>query len=132
MEYTADENEYSRAEESKDRGVNAWYSLGFREEDGTIQDVLIHSIAYQAGLGPGMKIISVNGRRSTEELLHRAIKESKDHQEPIELIVDNTGFVKVVRLDYHGGERYPHLVRDEGKPALLDSILKPMAAKLQK
>jgi hypothetical protein len=27
-------------------------------------------------------------------------------------------------LDYHGGERYPHLVRDESKPDLLSDILK--------
>ncbi len=30
IEYNAEENEYVRAEESHDRGVNAWYSIGLR------------------------------------------------------------------------------------------------------
>jgi hypothetical protein len=29
-------------------------------------------------------------------------------------------------VDYHGGERYPHLVRDESKPDLLSAITAPM------
>ena len=28
-------------------------------------------------------------------------------------------------LDYHGGEKFPHLVRDETKPDLLTDIIKP-------
>ena len=33
----------------------------------------------------------------------------------------------IARVDYHGGLRYPHLVRDGSKPALLDDILAPRA-----
>ena len=40
----------------------------------------------------------------------------------IELIVENTDYFRVVKLDYHGGEKYPHLVRDESKPDLLTEI----------
>jgi hypothetical protein len=32
----------------------------------------------------------------------------------------------VVDVDYHEGERYPTLVRNEGAPAYLDDILKPL------
>lgn len=125
IEYTDQPNTYTRGEESKDRGVNAWYSLGFRLGDNTIEDVLIGSPAYNAGVGPDMKLISVNGRRATDELLRQAIRTANKNQ-PIELILENTGFFKVVKIDYHGGERYPHLVRQEGTPARLDDILKPM------
>jgi len=38
--------------------------------------------------------------------------------------VENTGYYKTYKLDYHGGERYPHLVRDESKPDLLTEIYK--------
>jgi hypothetical protein len=31
----------------------------------------------------------------------------------------------VHRLDYHGGERYPHLVRDGASADLLSAIIKP-------
>src|SRR3989442_9166918 len=32
--------------------------------------------------------------------------------------------VKTYKLDYHGGERFPHLERDASKPDLLDQIIK--------
>ena len=44
----------------------------------------------------------------------------------MELIVANTGYYKVIRVDYHEGEKYPQLQRVEGAPARLDDILKPM------
>lgn len=128
LEYTAVENEYIRAQEMRDRGVNAWYSVGMRVgSDNTISDVLMGSPAYQAGLGPTMRIVAVNGRTATDELLRRAVRDAKDSSDPIELIVENTGFYKVVKLDYHGGEKYPHLVRNDHAAATLDEILKPMS-----
>ncbi|HTU44489.1 MAG TPA: hypothetical protein VMF91_05475 [Bryobacteraceae bacterium] len=126
IEYTEEPNDFLRAADSRDRGVNAWYSLGILEADNTIEDVLVGSPAYQAGLGPGMRLVAVNGRRATEELLRQAIRETKEGGNGVELIVENTGFFKVVKIDYHGGEKYPHLVREAQTPAYLDDILKPM------
>ena len=93
-----------------------------------ITDVLIDSPSYRAGLGPGMKIVAVNGRSYTDELLRAAIAESKSQDHTIELITENTGFYKVVKVDYHQGLRYPHLVRTDGTEDLLNDILKPLAA----
>jgi hypothetical protein len=31
-------------------------------------------------------------------------------------------------MDYHEGEKYPHLVRQPNTPALSDEILKPLTA----
>ena len=119
-------NEYGHALETRDKGVNAWYSLGFVTGEELIKDVLIGSPAYQAGLGPGMKLVAVNGRKASEELLHAAIRDAKTSKEPIELIVENAGYFKVVKIDYHDGEKYPHLVRQTDTAAVLDEILKPM------
>jgi predicted metalloprotease with PDZ domain len=129
LEYSERPNEFARAFEARDRGVNAWYSLGFSTGDQTIRDVLVNSPAYHAGLGPGMKLIAVNGRRATDELLHNAIRDAKTGSEPIELIVENAGYIKIVKIDYHEGEKYPHLVREPNTPALLDEILKPMTTR---
>ena len=126
IEYSEKSNDYGHAVEARDHGVNTWYSLGFVTGDETIRDVLVGSPAYQAGLGPGMKLVAINGRRATEELLHDAIRDAKDSTEPIELIVENAGYFKVIKIDYHGGEKYPHLVRDSATPDLLNEILKPM------
>lgn len=131
IEYTAEANEFLRAADTRDRGVNAWFSLGMVVADNSISDVLVGSLAYQAGLGPGMRLVAINGRRASEELLRSAIRDAKAAQ-PIELIVENAGFFKTVRIDYHGGERYPHLVRESNAPAYLDDILKPMTSQPKK
>ena len=127
LEYSDQANDFAHAFETRDHGVNAWYSLGFRTADEAVRDVLVDSPAYKAGLGPGMKVVAINGRKATDELLHNAIRDAKTSKEPIELIVENANFFKVVKIDYHEGERYPHLVRQANTPALLDEILKPMA-----
>ena len=109
--------------------MNAWYSLGFRTSDQTVQDVLFDSPAFRAGLGPGMKLVAINGRQANDELLRAAIRDAKGNGAPIELITENTGFFRVTKIDYHGGEKYPHLVRDSANRDYLDDILKPMVAR---
>jgi predicted metalloprotease with PDZ domain len=128
LDYTDSLNDYTRAAEAHDRGVNAGYSLGFRTSDQTVQDVLFDSPAFRAGLGPGMKLVAINGRQANDELLRAAIRDAKGNSAPIELITENAGFFRVTKIDYHGGEKYPHLVRDSANRDYLDDILKPMVA----
>jgi len=45
---------------------------------------------------------------------------------PVELLVQFNDFYKTYPLDYHGGEKYPILERDDSKPDLLADILKPL------
>lgn len=124
--YTDQPNDYTRAAEDVDHAIDAWYSIGLLlTSDGEIQDVLVDSAAYRAGLGPGMKIIAVDNRKMTESTMRRAIQTSKESNQPIELIVENTGYFRVLKIDYHQGQRYPILERTDGAD-LLDEILKPM------
>jgi predicted metalloprotease with PDZ domain len=105
------------------RSVNAHYSVGLvAGSDGAIQDTVEGMVAAKAGIGPGMKIVAVNGRRFSPEVWRDAMQAAKTSPSPIELIVENTDYFRVVKLDYHGGEKYPHLVRDESKPDLLTEI----------
>ena len=120
--YTDKQNEWSAME-----GVDFWYSLGLHVgASGTVGDVLHFGLSDKAGIGPGMKVIAVNGRAYSVDVLRAAIKDAKTSQEPIELIVENTGFFKVVKLDWHGGERFPALERVQGTPDRMDDILKGM------
>jgi predicted metalloprotease with PDZ domain len=105
--------------------INVAYSIGLElREDGTITDTIEGMPAAQAGIGPGMKLIAVNGRQYTAEGLRDALRAGKTDTAPLELLVENTDYFKTYKLDYHGGERYPHLVRDESKPDLLSEIYK--------
>ena len=63
-----------------------------------------------------MKIASVNGRTWSIDALHEAIAAAKTTTTPIELVVDNGSFTDAYKLNYHGGEAYPHLERDERGP----------------
>ncbi len=71
-----------------------------------------------------MKLIAVNGRRFSPDVLRDAIKAAKNNIATIDLLVENDDYYKTYKLDYHGGEMYPHLVRDDSKPDLLSEILK--------
>jgi predicted metalloprotease with PDZ domain len=80
-------------------------------------------LAATAGIGPGMKIVAVNGQRFTADRLSDALKAGKNSSDPLELLVENTDYYKTYKLDYHGGEKYPHLVREESKPDVLTEII---------
>ncbi len=105
------------------------YSLGLvLEEDGKVKDIVPGLPAAQAGIAPGMKLLAVNGRRWSKELLRETIRRAKSSPEPTEILVENGEFLRSFRVDYHGGERYPRLERDPSKPDLLDRIIAPKSA----
>jgi predicted metalloprotease with PDZ domain len=123
--YDATQSEMERGAESNGHFDDAAYSIGLSlREDGTITDTVEGMPAAMAGIGPGMKLMAVNGRKYSPEVLHDALKAGKGGAAPLELLVENTDYYKTYKLDYHGGERYPHLVRDESKPDLLSEIYK--------
>jgi predicted metalloprotease with PDZ domain len=108
-------------------GAGDAYSIGLQVgDDGQVSDSIVGSPAYKAGITSGMKVAAVNGRVYTQELLEDAIKDSAN---PIVLLVIVDDYYKAAAIDYHGGQRYPHLVRDETKPDYLDDLIKAHAGK---
>jgi predicted metalloprotease with PDZ domain len=98
-------------------------SIGLElREDGVISDTIEGMPAALAGIGPGMKLIAVNEKQYTADVLRDALRAGKGGTTPLELLVENTDYYKTYKVDYHGGERYPHLERDESKPDLLTEI----------
>jgi predicted metalloprotease with PDZ domain len=103
------------------------FSLGLTiMEGGAVGDVIPGSPADKAGVGAAMKLVAVNGRRWTPDLLRTAVKAAMTNTAPIELLVENEDYFKSCKLDYHEGEKYPWLERDSTKPDLLKEILKPL------
>jgi predicted metalloprotease with PDZ domain len=108
---------------SSEHYIDVAYSVGLElRDDGSIVDTTEGMPAAVAGIGPGMKLIAVNGRQYSPDVLRAALKAGKGGTAPLELLVENTDYYKIYKVDYHGGERYPHLVRDESKPDLLTEI----------
>jgi predicted metalloprotease with PDZ domain len=123
--YDGTPSELDRAEGAEGKKLDARYSLGLSMTDeGVVKDTVEGMVAAKAGIGPGMKVVAVNGRRLTADIWKDAIRATKSSSSPLELIVENTEYFRVVKLDYHGGEKFPHLVRDDSKPDLLTEIYK--------
>ena len=109
-------------------GATDVYSIGLElSPEGAVSDSIVGGPAFNAGISSGMKVIGVNGRVYTHDLLEDAVKASKDSSAPISLLVVNDDFINTANINYHGGERYPHLVRDEQKPDYLDELIKAKA-----
>ena len=110
-------------------GIGELYSLGLQiGPDGTVGDSVVGSPAYQAGVTSGMKIIGVNGRVFTHDGLEDAIAAAANSSASIDLLVIVDDYYQTFTVSYHGGDRYPHLVRDDAKPDYLDELIKAHAA----
>jgi predicted metalloprotease with PDZ domain len=125
--YTDKPNVFTQALEKLAKFADFSYSLGLRvNEDGKLDDVIVGSPAYQSGLGPGMKLIAVNGRKWSPPVLHAALKAAQGSAQPIELLVENAQFFKTYSVADHDGEKNPHLERVPDQPDVLGDILKPL------
>jgi predicted metalloprotease with PDZ domain len=104
-----------------------WASLGFfLNGEGAISEVLAGSDAAKNGLRAGMKILAVNGRKSSPDVMKDALARAKGTSAPIELLVEDRDFVRSLKIDGHFGERYPALERVSAKPDVLEKILAPL------
>ncbi len=127
--YTDQPNVFTQAAEKLFKFADFSYSLGFTvdvDKDGKLDDVIVNSPAYQSGIGPGMKLIAVNGRKWTPEVLRAALKAVHATAVPIELLVENGQIFQTYSVAYHEGDRNPHLERVSGQTDLLNVLLTPL------
>lgn len=124
--YTDQKNATMDAREKQSNNIDLSFSLGFlATKEGEVRDVIPGSPAYAAGLGPGMKIIAVNGRKWSKDVVRGALRMGLHGQQPLSLLAENGEYYKTYDVNYHEGERYPHLMRVEGQTNILDEIIKP-------
>jgi predicted metalloprotease with PDZ domain len=106
--------------------INEMYSIGaIVAEDGEVRDVDPQLAAAKAGLAPGMKIEKVNGAEFSLTELRKAVTATKGNSNGILVEAVNGSTTAAYRVDYTGGERFPHLVRDNSRSDLLTAIAKP-------
>lgn len=129
--YNDDPNEMQDKRDKVREEVDLRQSLGLLLKlDGTVIDVIYDGPAFQADIGPGMKVTAVNGRTvdaaSIGDTIKQAIKNAENGGASVRLMAANGVDVETYSVDYHGGLRYPHLVRDSAHADLLSDILKPL------
>ena len=124
--YDDSPNEFFAAREKVDGADNLSLSLGFwAKADGSVIDVRHGSPAFTAGMAPDSRVLAIGGHKWNADLARETVIEAETSKDPIELVVETGDLVRVLHVDWHGGLRNPHLVRDESKADLLTAILAP-------
>ena len=130
LTYSSERGEMIKANEEIRKKADFRYSLGLVvKEDGTIMDVAYDGPARKAGVTPSVKLIAVNGREFNFTVLREAVKASASNSQPVALLIKNGEYYQTYQVDYHGGERYPHLVRVDSSADLLAQIVSARAGK---
>ena len=110
------------------RIIDLSYSLGFTAHDnGDIIDVHLNTPAFKAGLAPATRIIAVNGRQFTPGRAASGGAGFGEKHHADALLIKDGEYYRTLNVDYHDGEKYPHLVRDKSKPDLISEIIRPHA-----
>jgi len=123
--YSDTPTDFIKSNETTGRNVNMTYSLGFTVgAGGVLSAVQWGSPAYHAGIVSGATLVATNGETYDGDRLKEAVKAAaKPGAGPIELLVKTGERYRTVKLDYHGGLRYPRLEKVGATPAALDAIL---------
>ena len=126
LTYTSQKNITMAAAEKSGGSLDLSFSLGIIvSKEGEIRDVIPGSPAFAAGLGPGMRVIAVNGRKWSKDQMRSAMRSGVHGTQPLAILAENGDYVSAYTVDYHGGEQNPHLIRVDGQPDVLSEIVKP-------
>ena len=125
--YTSQPNPFIVASEALRHTDDQWYSYGVVLSKGAVTDVREGSPAWKAGMAPGMKIMAVDGQAYTGAVLKYVSQHAQHSSAPTPFLVRQDGWYHTLTVDYHGGPKYPHLVRLPGKPDMLAKIMAPHA-----
>jgi predicted metalloprotease with PDZ domain len=123
--YTAEPSAMQKSMEGRRKSADFTFSLGLGVgHDGTLSSVQWGGPAFKAGLAAGGKLIAVNDTAFDDpDDLAGAIKQAAGGKQPIGLLLRYGNHFQSVKIDYHGGLRYPHLERIPNTPDRLDDIL---------
>ena len=118
-----------KSRETADKKLDESYSLGFdlKTETGEVNDIVPGAPADRAGIAPGMKLIAINGRRYSSDVLRDAIAATKQSGR-IDLLCENKEFFQTYALEYREGRRHPVLVRDNGARDFVGEVLAPVVS----
>jgi predicted metalloprotease with PDZ domain len=126
--YDARPNAFHIARATVNKALDHTFGIGLLlDTAGTAKDVVFDSAAWRAGFGPGMKVVAVDGRKFTAEVLEEEMTAARVTTAPIEFTIEHGEEIRTLHVDYHEGVLYSHLERDPSHPDLLTQILAPRA-----
>lgn len=115
-------------DEAEAGAINLMYSIGLSiSSKGDVRAVSWHGAAFDAGMAPGARIISVDGEPYSSDRMRTAVK-SAAHT-PIEIRYEADGQTRIAELAYDGTLRYPRLERIPGSVDRLSVLLAPVSGR---
>jgi predicted metalloprotease with PDZ domain len=124
--FSDEPTKWIKSAEKSGKNSDLTYSGGFVVgSDGKITSVLWDSAAFNAGLTVGSELIAVNGRKFDADALKAAIKSAAGTGAAPDLLVHDGEVYRTVKLDWHGGLRYPRLEKVGTGQNTLDALLAP-------
>ena len=125
VEFRDKPSRYQRLSDSLGDLIDARFSIGVSTKaDGTVQEVIWGSAAFQAGLTAGSKMLAVNDRCFSAAELENSIAECS-RTAGLTVSVEKQKHRETLRIAYEGALRYPILVRRDEIHDRLDDILRP-------
>jgi predicted metalloprotease with PDZ domain len=119
-------NEFHLVHAAYNKVLDHTFDIGLLVDPaGLVKDVVLDSAAWRGGLGPGMRVVAVNGRKFAPEVLEEELKAARKSPGAIAFTLEHGEALKILRVDYHDGVLYPHLERDPSRLDLLAAILTP-------
>jgi predicted metalloprotease with PDZ domain len=111
--------------EAIQKKTNLQYSLGFdlRDDGAVITNIVPGSPADAAGIAPGSRLIAVDGRKYSKEVLQDALSAGGADARSIKFLIEKDDMFTPVELRYAGKARYPRLEREASVPDVLSAIL---------
>ena len=126
LTYSADKNAYLEARQKHRKSTNRLWSIGLAlDEKGNVVETVEDHAAARAGIGPGMHILAVEGHKFSGAGLDAALTAAQASKKPIEFLIEDGDYYRVISVPYAEGPRWPHLSRIAGQPDLLGDMLKP-------
>ncbi len=124
--FTDQPTKWIKSAEKNGKNNDLTYSGGLvAGNDGKVTSVLWDSPAFNAGLSIGSQIVAVNGRNFSGDALKNAIKAAAGNGTAPELLVHDGEVYRTVKLNWHGGLRYPRLEKVGAGRGTLDALLAP-------
>jgi predicted metalloprotease with PDZ domain len=124
--FTDQPTSWWKSGEKRGKNTDLTYSGGFvLDKDGKVTGVLWDSAAFNAGMTVGSQIVAVDGHKFDADELKRAIRDAAGSGPAPELLILDGDVYRTVKLDWHGGLKYPRLEKVGKGPGTLDALLAP-------
>jgi predicted metalloprotease with PDZ domain len=129
LSYSAQKNSYLETQQRRRKQTDRQASLGLSLDDkAVVVETVEGGAAARAGIGPGMQLIAVNGRRFSAEVLDAALLAAQASHQPLTLLLESGDYYRTLSVPYFDGPRWPHLTRIEGQPDLLTPVVTSRSA----